>query len=75
MKREPGRTYTAREWAERERRGAAQRGTVTAVLFMGAPFAYRAAELRHGDGAGLLAGIVTVLAGVVVSWPFFTGKK
>lgn len=73
--REPGRTYTAQEWAERERRGAAQRGTVTAVLFLAAPFAYRAAELRHGDGAGLLAGLATMAAGVAVSWPFFTGKR
>lgn len=75
MNREPGHTYTAREWAERERRGAAQRGTVTLILFAVAPFAYRAAELRHGDGAGLAAGVVAVLAGVVVSWPFFSGKR
>lgn len=75
MRRELGRTYSEAEWAARERRGAAQRGTVTAVLFMGAPFAYRAAELRQGDGAGLLAGVVAVLAGVVVSWPFFTGRR
>lgn len=75
MRRELGRTYTAREWAERERRGAAQRGTVTAVLFLAAPFAYRAAEIRHGDGAGLLAGLATLTAGAVVSWSFFTGRR
>lgn len=75
MRREPGRRYSAAEWAARERRGAAQRGTVTAVLFLAAPFAYRAAEIRHGDGAGLLAGLATVAAGVAVSWQFFTGKR
>lgn len=75
MRRELGRTYSEAEWAERERRGAAQRGTVTAGLFLAAPFAYRAAEIRHGDGAGLLAGLATLAAGAVVSWPFFTGKR
>lgn len=75
MKRELGRTYSAAEWAERERRGASQRGTVTVLLFAAAPFAYFWAESRAGDGAGLAAGVFTLVAGAVVSWPFFTGKR
>lgn len=75
MRREPGRTYTAQEWAERERRGAAQRGTVTAVLFLAAPFVYAAFDTGTTDGGGLVAGLATMAAGVAVSWPFFTGKR
>lgn len=75
MIREPGRRYSAAEWAARERRGASQRGTVTLILFAAAPFAYRAAELRGGDGPGLVAGLATMAAGVVVSWPFFSGRR
>lgn len=75
MNREPGRTYSAAEWAARERRGAAQRGTVTALLFIASPFAYHFVELHRGDGAGLAAGLTTAAAGVAVSWPFFTGKR
>jgi hypothetical protein len=75
MRREPGRTYTAQEWAERERRGAAQRGTATAVLFLAAPFVYAAFDDGRTDSAGLLAGLATMAAGVAVSWPFFSGKR
>ena len=74
MERETGRTYTASEWAERERRGAAQRGTVTACLFLAAPFAYAAVERAHGDAAGLVAGVLSLAAGVAVSWRFFAGR-
>lgn len=75
MKREPGRTYTVAQWAERERRGASQRGTLTLVLMLSAPFFYAGVERHHGDGAGLLAGSVTLLAGVAVSWRFFAGRE
>lgn len=75
MRRELGRTYSATEWAARERRGAAQRGTVTVLFFIAAPFVYHFFELRHGDPVGLAAGLTTVAAGVVVSWPFFSGRR
>lgn len=75
MRRELGRTYTAQEWAERERRGAAQRGTVTAVLFLAAPFVYASFDTGTSDGAGLVAGLGCMALGVAVSWPFFSGKR
>lgn len=75
MNRELGQRYSEAEWAERERRGAAQRGTVTAVLFLAAPFVYAAFDTGTADGGGLVAGLATLAAGAVVSWPFFTGKR
>lgn len=74
MKREPGRRLSDAEWAERERRGASQRGTLTLLLLLAAPFFYAGVERSHGDGAGLLAGLSVIFAGVAVSWRFFAGR-